>query len=137
MRKSLFLLFLTMMLCAISAQAQSYRLTELANRLSTQSEDLAERAYNNFTAHPNNNRTDLESMMLAQQLSGTANTFRRMAQDRRRTSELRDAATFLTDLSRRFPSYGDSVSFWRDAQRTIDDISRDLQVGGGGGNGGW
>ena len=136
MKKIIFSIFAIFFLCAVSSKAQSYRLTDLSNRLSTQSEDLAERAYNNYTARNNNNRTDLDNMMLAQQLSSAANTFRRMVQDRRRDSELRDAAGLLADLSRRFPNYGDASSYWRDAQRTVDDLARELQTGSGDGNGG-
>ncbi|MEP6925679.1 MAG: hypothetical protein ABI954_14530 [Pyrinomonadaceae bacterium] len=131
MVKTLFTILATIFLCAVSVSAQSYRITELANRLSTQSEDLAERSYNAFTARSSNNRTDLDNLMLAEQLSASANTFRRMVQDRRREPELRDAAAILMDLSRRFPSYGDTNSYWRDSQRSIDDINRELQVGSG------
>jgi hypothetical protein len=134
MRKTLFVILVTTFLCGVSVNAQNYRLTNLSNRLSTQSEGLAERVYNNYIARNNNNRTDLDNMMLAQQLSASANAFRRMVQDRRGDSELRDAITILTALSRRFPTYGDSNTYWRDAQRTIDDISRDLQVDNGNGN---
>ncbi len=133
MKKTLLSIFAIFFVCVVATKAQTYRLTDLSNRLSTQSEDLAERVYNNYTSRSNNNRTDLDNMMLAQQLSSAANTFRRMVQDHRRDSELRDAAGLLSDLSRRFPSYGDSNTYWRDTQRTIDDLARELQTGGGNG----
>lgn len=137
MRKILLAFLLTTTIFGFSTMAQSGRLVDLSETLSRQADELADRAYNDYVNRYNNNRSDVDAMMLAQQLSASANTFRRMIQDRRRDTELRDAASLLVDLSRRFPSYGSSSYLWRDTGRAIDDIARELQISGGtGGNGG-
>jgi hypothetical protein len=61
-----------------------------------------------------------------------------MTRDNRRAAELRDAAVLLFDLARRAPSYGSSSFLWRDIQKSIADINRELGNSGGntGGNNG-
>ena len=71
---------------------------------------------------------------LAQQLEASARLFQQLLSDRRRDSELRDAAQILSDLSRRAPSFGSSSYLWRDVQTTINNIQREIgNVTGGGG----
>jgi hypothetical protein len=128
-------------LSATAAHAQSYRLNSLSEQLSTQANDLAERSYTDYTNSRFSNRSNIETLFLAQQFSASANIFRRMVRDSRRTSELRDAAAILTDLSRRGGGGGgySRSSQWQDVQRTLDDILRELEgggIGGGGGGGG-
>lgn len=129
MKNILLLVLLTILFCEAAAFGQSNRLIDLSNRLSSLSENLAERAYSNYAARANNNRTELDNMMIAQQFSATANTFRRMVQDRRRDVELRDGATLLLDIARRFPNSADSNFYWRDARRLVDDLARETQFG--------
>lgn len=134
MRKIFLIVLLASLSSGFSVTAQTYRLNELSSRLSTVSEDLAERIYNNYVVRSTNNRTDLENLMLAQQLSASANTFRRMVQDRRANAELSDAAAILLNFSRRFPTVGESSLYWRDARRVIDDVSREIQLDGSNGS---
>jgi hypothetical protein len=126
-------------LSATAAHAQSYRLNSLSEQLSTQSNDLAERSYTDYTNNRFSNRSNIETLFLAQQFSASANIFRRMVRDSRRNAELRDAASILADLARRGGGGGYSRSSqWQDVQRTLEDILRELNVGGspGGGGGG-
>jgi hypothetical protein len=125
-------------LSAMAAQAQSYRLNSLSEQLSTQANDLAERSYTDYTNSRFSNRSNIETLFLAQQFSASANVFRRMVRDSRRNAELRDAAAILSDLSRRGGGSGgySRSSQWQDVQRTLDDILRELNVGGGIGGGG-
>ncbi len=127
-------------LSATAAHAQSYRLNSLSEQLSTQANDLAERSYTDYTNNRFSNRSNIEALFLAQQFSASANVFRRMVRDSRRNTELRDAASILTDLSRRggVGGYSSRSSQWQDVQRTLDDILRELNTGGspGGGVGG-
>lgn len=132
MRKFLLIILLSLLTLVIPVNAQSSRVSDLAKRLSRQADELSERAYTDFTSRDSNTRSDLDTMMLAQQLAGSANVFRRMVQDRRRDSELRDAASILVEMSRRFPSNGSASYLWRDAARTIDDIGREVSAGSGG-----
>lgn len=123
---------------SVSAHAQSYRLNSLSEQLATQSSDLAERSYSDYTNNSFSNRTDIEALYLAQQFSASASVFRRMVRDSRRLSELRDAATLLSELVRRANTNFSRRSQWNDVQRTLDDINRELSGGGGfpGGGGG-
>lgn len=124
-------------LSATATQAQSYRLNSLSEQLSTQANDLAERSYTDYTNNRFSNRSNIETLFLAQQFSASANVFRRMVRDSRRNAELRDAAAILTDLSRRGGGGGgySRTSQWQDVQRTLEDILSELNVGGGGGGG--
>lgn len=115
---------------AFFANAQSFQVQDLADRLSREADDLAERAYSDHVNRYSNNRRDMENLILAQQVRAAADTFRRLVQDRRRESELRDAASLLVDMSRRFPVSGNVV--WRDTGRLIEDLARELRVSGGG-----
>ena len=138
--RSLFLWVCLLSLSAMTAQAQSYRLSSLAEQLNTQASELAERSYMDYTSSRFSNRSDIEALYLAQQFSASANVFRRMVRDSRREAELRDATAILTDLVRRGGTGGDFSrrSNWQDVQRTLEDILRELNVGGsvGGGGGG-
>ncbi len=99
--RSLSLWLCLLSLSATAAHAQSYRLNSLSEQLSTQANDLAERSYTDYTNNRFSNRSNIETLFLAQQFSASANVFRRMVRDSRRNAELRDAASILTDLSRR------------------------------------
>lgn len=134
MRKILLSTLIVLSFFAFSAQAQSnYRLQNLANDLQRNMDDLANRAYTEFTNRRNNSRSDVDNLLTAQQLRASADIFRRMVYDNRTNSELRDASNALNDLSRR-GSFGFSLgSEWRQVQRNIDDISREV----GSNSGGW
>jgi hypothetical protein len=119
-------------LSATAAQAQSYRLNSLSEQLSTQASDLAERSYTDYANNRFSNRSDIEALYLAQQFSASANVFRRMVRDSRRASELRDAASILSDLLRRGGSSYSRRNQWQDVQRTLDDILREVNAGGSG-----
>jgi hypothetical protein len=135
----LFLFLCLLPFSAHAALAQSYRLNSLSEQLSTQASDLAERSYSNYSNSGGfGNRVDLDAVYLAQQFSASANLFRRMVRDGRRESELRDAASILSDLTRRASGNYARRSEWTDVQRTLDGILRELNTGGGfpGGGGG-
>ena len=135
-------LLLSLCLLPVAASptlAQSFRLSSLSEQLVTQSEELAERSYSEYSSNSFSNRSDVEALFLAQQFSASATAFRRMVTDGRRESELRDAATILSELARRAESDFSRRSQWSEVQRTIGDLSRELNVigtpGGGGGGG--
>jgi hypothetical protein len=144
--KKIFLLFALVLLIstvsAVSLFAQnteysSSRLSTLSSNLKRQTVDLSDKLYrdyqNRFGA---NSRSDTDQLFLAQQLDASAYLFQQLVRDNRRASELRDASAILNDLSRRVPSYGSNSYMWRDAQRIIGDIDRELGGYGGGNSGG-
>lgn len=136
MRKLIFFVFFVIPFLTVSTYAQrSYRLQDLASRLQRNADDLASRAYSDFSRRSTNSRSDVESLMAAQQISASAGVFSRLVNDNRRSSELRDAANAISDLTRRLP-YGTNNYQLTDIQRTLDDISREIGSSGGfnGGN---
>ncbi len=142
MKKTILLLSLILSAFNFSISAQddnfsSSRLNNLVNNLKRQTVDLVDRTSEDLRRSRNNSRSDIETAFLAQQLDASVGFFDQLVRDNRRGSELRDAASILTDLARRAPSYGSSGYLWRDVQNSINDINRELGgVGGGGGNNG-
>jgi hypothetical protein len=138
--RQLFLGFCLLSLSAThAAQAQSYKLNSLSEQLATQANDLAERSYTDYSNNSYSSRADVEALYLAQQFSASANFFRRMVRDSRRQSELRDAASILSDLARRVGGNNSRSNPWSNVQRTLEDILREVNAGGstgGGGSGG-
>lgn len=126
------------LLLSVPVSAQSYRLNSLSEQLSTQAADLAERSYSDYSNSSVINRNEVETLYLAQQFSASANVFRRMVRDGRRQVELREAASILSDLLTRANRGFARRSQWGDIRRTLDDILRELNLGGlpGGGGGG-
>ena len=135
MRRYLWL-FTALCLLPFYAQAQSYRLNSLSEQLSTQAEDLAARSYTDYAESNFNNRSEVEALYLAQQFSASANIFRRMVRDNRRESELKDAASILSDLVGRADRGSSRRNRWSDVRRTLNDLLQELNVRGGGGSGG-
>jgi hypothetical protein len=129
---------LCLSLLSVPARAQSYRLNSLSEQLSTQAADLAERSYSDYSNSSVINRNEVETLYLAQQFSASANVFRRMVRDGRRQVELREAASILSDLLTRANRGFARRNQWGDIRRTLDDILRELNLGGllGGGGGG-
>lgn len=136
------MLCFALVFCAASAFGQSVpfgqspRLDDLSSRLAQQADDLADKSYRDYGSNQRNGRAEADALYLSEQFRASANLLRRMIQDRRRTSELRDAAAIITDLARRANNYGPYRTEWSDAQRTLEDISRELNRGGGYGGGG-
>jgi hypothetical protein len=141
MKKSILFTFLSLFIFVFAIQAQnaerysSTRLNNLANQLKRQTVDLADRTSENLKGNNSNTRGDIEAAFLAQQLDASAGLFQQMVNDRSRASDLRDASAILSDLARRAPSYGSNSNLWRDAQRTVGDIERELGSGNGTGTG--
>ena len=104
----------------------SSRLDNLANQLKRQTVDLADRTAEDLKRNNSNSRNELESAFLAQQLDAGAGLFQQLVRDRRSASELRDAASILTDLVRRAPNFGANRNLWRNAQNAVNDINREL-----------
>jgi hypothetical protein len=135
MKKTFLLTLFCLFALTISIQAQNNirysRLYDEANRLVTQTGDLSNRVYNDFRNSRFSSRSDLETVFLAQQLDASARLFQQIVSDRRRDSDLRDAASILSDLSRRAPTFGSNSYLWRDVQTTINSIQREVGSGGG------
>jgi hypothetical protein len=132
---------------ALGQFVPSNRLNDAASRLSRDAEDFANTTYNNYTNSNRNNRTDIETMMLAQQLGAASRIFYRMVVDRRRNQELREAYDVLQNLARTVErSNVQRNQNWFTVQRSLSDLARELNAdtsnngpfpdsGGGGGGG--
>jgi hypothetical protein len=134
----LFTMFFTIALCSsIAAQDgdfRSQRLDNFADQLKRLTVDLSERTYDGFKRGSANSRSDVDELFLANQLDSSAGLFQDMVRDNRSASELREAASILSELARRAPGYGSNSNLWRDAKNAVDDIQREL--GGRGNSGG-
>lgn len=142
MKKIYLFVLCSILASAFSASAQdenrysSSRLDNLVNQLKGQTVDLVDRTTEDLRRNNSNTRADIEAAFLAHQLDASAGLFQDIVRDNRRASELRDAASIVADLARRGSTNGANNSLWRDAQRTIGDINRELGGGNGGSNNG-
>lgn len=136
MRKILFLtLIFTFYILGVQAQTSNYsssRLDNLANQLKRQTVDLADSTARDLKRGFSNNRNEIEAAFLAQQLDASVGLFQQLVRDNRSASELRDAASILSDLARRAPFGGTNRNLWRNAQNAVSDINSEL---GGNNNG--
>ena len=115
------------------------RLVDLAEKLSRDASEFADSSYSNFTNNSRALRNDIDALMLANQFAGATHIFYRMAVDRRRNQDLRDAFDTLQNLARSIERGNVQRSNWYNIQRSMSDISRELSYnspGGGGGGGG-
>ncbi|MBS1794255.1 MAG: hypothetical protein JSS81_10395 [Acidobacteria bacterium] len=140
MKKQILFALLSILIFAFAAEAQndyySSRLSNYADDLKRATVDLADRTSNDLRRGGSNSRSTIEEAFLAAQMDSSAGLFQQMVGDRRSASELRDAAALLNDLARRAPSYGSNSYGWRNVQKALTDINRELgNSGGGNGNG--
>lgn len=109
---------------------QSGRLRDLSSRLVSNAGEFADSSYQDYTGSRNNSAQDIEATMLAQQFSAAAQLFSRMVNDRRRTTELRDAFRVLQGLANSIGRYNYQQNTWSNIQRTMSDISQNLSYSG-------
>jgi len=126
---------------ALAQFGQSNRLTDLAARLSRDADMFADTAYNAYTSSFRNNRSsrmDIETVMSSQQFAASSRIFYRMVVDRRRNQDLREAFSLLQESARAVERNNQQRTAWFNVQRSITDLSRELNLdssdGGGGGN---
>src|ERR1051326_543424 len=109
------------------------RLSYLADRLSRDASDFADSSYSNFTNNSRALRNDIDAVMLAHEFAGATRIFYRMAVDRRRNQDLRDAFDTLQNLARSIDRGNMQRSNWYNIQRSLNDISRELSYNSPGG----
>lgn len=121
---------------AFSQFGQNYnnRLTDLASQLSREADEFANENYSNYVNGTRNMRRDIEAAMMSQQFAGAAQVFYRMVQDRRQRADLRDAFEMLRNAGNAVDRYNLQRNRWTDLQRLMNDIARELNVNGGGGD---
>lgn len=113
---------------------QSYnRLNDLAARLSREADEFAQENYSSYVNGTRNMRRDIEAAMVSQQFAASAQVFHRMVQDRRQRADLRDAYEMVRNMGNSVNTYNLQRNRWNDLQRLLADISRELNVEGGGG----
>jgi hypothetical protein len=117
-------------------QSNNNRLVDLADRLSRDASDFADSSYSNFTNNSRALRNDIDAVMLAHQFAGASRIFYRMVVDRRRNQDLRDAFDTLQNLARSVERNNVQRTTWYNIQRSMTDISRELNYNSPGGGGG-
>lgn len=128
---------------AQNEEFSSSRLDASVAQMKRRTVDLVDRTSQNLRRAQSATRPEIEEAFLAAQIDAAAGLFDQMTRDNRRAAELRDAAALLSDLSRRAPNYSSSSFLWRDIQKSIADVNRELGNSGsnnpgnnGGNNGG-
>ena len=116
-------------------QSNNNRLSDLAARLSRESEDFADQNYSSYTSSFRNNRTDIEAVMLTQQFAASSRIFYRMVVDRRRNQELREAFDLLSLQARSVERNNLQRNSWFNIQRLISDIAREVSFNSSDGGG--
>jgi hypothetical protein len=111
-------------------QSNLNRLTDLAARLSRDANDFADANYRNYSNSFRTNRSDVEVVMLSQQFGAASQVFYKMANDRRRNQELRDAFGFVQELARSIDRTNVQRNNWNSIQRSLTDIGREIDSGG-------
>jgi len=111
---------------AFAQFGQSNRLMNQAERLTRDAEAFADAAYTGYTNSSRNNRSEVEAVMLAQQFAASSRIFYRMVVDRRRNQDLRDAYSMLQELARSVERNNTQRTSWYNVQRSLQDLSRDL-----------
>lgn len=136
MKKTILMALISVFVLSAKAQDDFYstRLDNYANQLKRNAVDLVDRTADDLRRSSSNTREAIEEAFLAHQLDAGTGLFQQMITDRRRASELREAAAILTDLTRRAPGYGTNSNLWRNVQNSISDINRELGGTTGGGN---
>ena len=131
------LLFATPAFTQFGQSNNNNRLTDLAGRLSRESEDFADQNYSAYSSSFRNSRTEIEAVMLTHQFAGASRIFYRMTVDRRRNQDLRDAFDQLSQLARSVERNNLQRNSWFNIQRLISDIAREVayEPGSGGGQG--
>lgn len=137
MKKFIFLTLFSIFALSISAFAQenrygSTRLNNYADDLKRATVDLADRTSEKLRNGYSVSRSDIEEAFTAAQIDASAGLFQDLARGNNNSGNLRDAASLLSDLIRRAPSYGSNSNLWRNARNAVDNINR--EIGNGGGN---
>ena len=114
-------------------QSNNNRLVDLSDRLSRDATDFADSSYSNFTNNSRALRNDIDAVMLAHQFAGASRIFYRMVVDRRRNQDLRDAFDVLQNLARSVERGNTQRTNWYNIQRSMSDISRELNYNSPGG----
>jgi hypothetical protein len=121
---------------AFAQFGQGNRLMNQAERLTRDADAFADATYNGFSNSGRNNRSEIEAVMLSQQFAASARIFYRMVVDRRRNQDLRDAFAVLQDLARSVERNNTQRNSWYTVQRSLSDLSREIDDNSGGGGGG-
>jgi hypothetical protein len=129
------MLAVMLFVCLPVVMGQARRVEDEADRLAQQTQDFATRSYSDFTSRERNARAAVDAMYQDQQLNAAAELFQRMVRDRRPRAELQEATAALSDMSRRVDRFNRQRALVIDIQRTISDIQRQLNFGGGTGTG--
>ena len=121
---------------AVAQFGQSNRITDLADRLSRDADAFADATYNSYSTSSRSSRSDVEAVLLSQQFAASARIFYRMVVDRRRNQDVRDAYSLLQEQARLVERNNQQRTAWYNVQRTMSDLSRELNVDSSGGGGG-
>ena len=96
---------LLLALSSLTLLAADARLQQTAGQLSDRAQQLSEEAYNGFRRRDRGNRADVEALYATVQFRSGTELFRRMVDDNRPQSELRDGVLVLREQLSRMDRY--------------------------------
>ena len=127
MRKLLLPSLVVLLFITFSGQAQSSRISELAEQLQQNIGDLAERSTKDFFSRSANNRDQLNNFLVSQQLKATVDSFILLVNNNRPNSELRDAADSLNDRFSRYNFDSSNRPQLQEIKQNIDSLFEELK----------
>jgi hypothetical protein len=116
---------------ALSAQNDysPSRVNQAAEQLKRSTTRLADTVLQDLLSGENHSRTEIQQAMLAQEMDGAATVLVGLTRVRRTGADVREAASLISDLSRRVPASVSQSGLWRTVQNDIGSVNRMLNMG--------
>ena len=115
---------LLLALSSLTLLAADSRLQAIADQLSDRAQQLSNEAYDGFRRRDRGNRADVEALYASVQFRSGTELFRRMVDDNRPESELRDSVLVLRDQLNRMDRY----AFGRQERERMNVLLRDIET---------
>lgn len=127
MRKSLLSILMFICLFAFSVNAQTSRITELAEQLQQNISSLADRSSKDFFSRPSNNREQTNNFLTLQQLKLNGEILLLLVKNGRPAGELRDTSDSLSERLSRFNPDNSTRTLSQQIKNAIEDFNNELR----------
>lgn len=127
MRKLFFSVLIILCVSAFSVKAQNSRVSDLATKLQQNIGELADRSAKDYFSRTNNNRDQVNNLLVSNQLRITIEAFLLLVKNNRPNSELRDAADSLDDRSGKLNSDDSNKIQLQQLKKDIEELQNELK----------
>ena len=127
MRKMFFPILIILCVSAFSVNAQSSRVSELGSKLQQNIGSLADGFAKDYFSRANNNRDQVDNLLVSNQLRITIEAFLLLVKNNRPNSELRDAADSLDDRSGKLNSDDSNKIQLQQLKKDIEELQNELK----------